>query len=491
MNRLKLLFSGVCILIGHAVGAQDLDLYQRIYTWEDKDIATVIREFADSLHSIYIHAYKIEIRSDDDEKTQYMFGGHPIIKGDITYTRLYFPPVNDESTARTILQIADSLAHVGGYNNLRIVNGLTREIVRTFATIKSVDSEGRSKSIENLDMPNWQREVSIDAALLDLNCCARIYYYSAALVLPSFLFSPEIIDRIKHLYRNPMLTREEAEMMAQAHFPLVPYDTTGYMELRKRYLTPNSDLNATERDRYGSIYSELNRIKKANMTFERYYDSLNRVRYAEIAERLEGQPFNSMDHIVETIGDKRIYAMADFVDSLKQVGISQYFRLSSLDVNQELARLRYKDYPQRQIEKYTRTIDSCSTYLKNNPDADRKKVDEIMKILIQCHEKLRYINTPESFYRMAPMLLINNMCTNLNDRDLNYSIGAYFFVKINQDIINIPKPEIFLNVPAYIDEDMPRDFLPKMYQWMLDNKDNYKFNHDLLNGGQSYQPRKE
>lgn len=476
------------MLVGIGVNAQfpNPDIYQRIYPREDSNLITIIREFVDSLNSsTYTHVYKINI--DKGEKIQYMFGGHPIIKGEETYAALIFPPVNDEHVVKEILQIADSLARTGGYNNLRIANRLALRVVITFSSLKFVYPEtedNRLQNMENYEMSDWQRQLSIEAAILDLKYCARLCESAAVSALPSFLYSPEIIEHIKTLFRTqPLYTREEAEMMAQAWPPVAPYDTTGYMELEKKYYTPNTRLDRKESSKLNFIRSLFKDLQRSNRTIEQFYDSLTRVKYARIVEDRKRRPFANMYYIMSKIGSKRIYAMAEFIDSLKQVGDTQYWRKAGPDLDADLllARLRYKDYPQRQMDKYTYIMDTCINYLNNNSDLGRDEIAETMRILEECYIGLRYINIPESLYRMAPLLLIETV---YHDRTLDrkYSIGEYFFNEIDYDILNLPeRPE---------QRQIPKEFLQKAYQWMLDNKNNYELKYDLLEGGKPYQPKR-
>jgi len=134
--------------------------------------------------------------------------------------------------------------------------------------------------------------------------------------------------------------------------------------------------------------------------------------------------------------------------------------------------LRYKDYYQQQTEKYTNILDSCILYLRNNPNLDARRVEDVVIWIIRdCREKMKYIGVPDIYYRMAPLLALTNRM-NLGEPYNNISVGGYYLWSyFLNDIKNIPTPDHW---PPDWDKSVPL----KMYKWMIENKDNYQLDTD-------------
>ena len=370
------------------------------------------------------------------------------------------PCVQDEETARYIFRLIDSLAQTSNFINLRFVNIVAHHLV--LLGQKSAD---------------WQKEIALKSALLDLDYSARsTNSWPAITGLSGTLFTEDITNRIREIFRSPFLTRADAEILAQsARIQRTPIDTTGYAELEERYRMRT--LTTEEGNRFMFLNRWLERFQQLGQTPEQFADSLNRMERELDVNRLEGIYWDGTTRIILHAGQERIYSLAPLIDSFSQSEVRQkteevhsWTQAHFSQIPRVLARLNYKNYRQDVEKSSTRFIENSIAYLKNHPELGRDTVRQIARAIEQKNIDLAYIGVPipDIYRKMIPLLLVENKMR--DDVGLIVSVGAYFFWQHFRRIENIPWhwfPEDLLI------EDTDRIGFPaKIHQWMIENKDN-------------------
>jgi hypothetical protein len=160
-----------------------------------------------------------------------------------------------------------------------------------------------------------------------------------------------------------------------------------------------------------------------------------------------------------------------------------------------LARLNYKDYPEQlmaynaqEVVDYIHKIDSLSQILSSINHLihyHSQGWDEYQSLDLIFY-RLEYIGTREAYPAMAPLLKITNRVKKAypysDSRSIEFPINLEFYNRIAQLFVNVPLPKC---VDAdYFDLIKPYDrdkgcteieaYIPKVYQWMLDNKGKYE-----------------
>ena len=446
----KIIMFSVFLILSLPTVAQD---FSRTVEVPVVSAAQAIVDFSDSMR-LSFPFYTIErITFDNRDAHQAIYHIYP---GRIS---VVIPLEWNENNARSILGVIDSLALTGSFNNLRIVSEISCRLAQFW--------NGEA---------DWQTEIVMKAVKLDLDYSARINSFSAVSCLPKALYTPEIVNRIAELFRSPFISREEAEVMAQSRPPIVPLDTTGYAELINKRMT--DPLTADENNLFWRIRNHLERVQNSEKTIEQFADSLERERFEFEVSQHEGRAWSGNSSIISSAGSKRIYSLASLIDSFATPEMRQIMHLNSVD--DILARLKYKDYPQQQNNKYIHIIDSCILYLKNNQELHPDSVFMFVRTINRSYNNMIYIGMipPDLHYNMAPLLLVTSKIRGgmvLSNNDI--SVGAYFlFNRFMRDIENMPVPD-----GVFLEDWDKHDFPAQMYQWMMENKDNYQLSSNLLN----------
>jgi hypothetical protein len=353
--------------------------------------------------------------------------------------------------------------------------------------------------------------------LSDISNCCKFTDTNIFNKLKKHNFTPDIIKVMRELFANPFGTEEEARIILSSKKPYFNTLDTGYNVLYKK----DKDINM-EYDIYSEEYDKYqDKAKAANMTIEewlnindttgflkKYYDCQNR----------KSQIRNDLSEIISwrRMAEKTKMPLKDFLDSMQIIEDNQYIKFHTnktigiwpiadavgqnylnelapemeqllLDgkienndkkaIKLNLARMQYKDYEKTEIRQ---TEDAIKT-------TDSTNFNRLRQYLI----KLIYINTQESFYATAPLLLYKSFWGNeLN----NASIGARVFIELRDYITNFPfdekklidkiseggKYDVLIN-EIVIDNELGEIFLKEMYQWMIENKGNYKIVQNRYN----------
>jgi hypothetical protein len=319
---------------------------------------------------------------------------------------------------------------------------------------------------ENTEMTDWQKELSIKTALLDLEYSARLIDTNGPSIcnLPDFLYTPEIINRIRKLFQSPFLTREEAEIIAEGRRkPVDRLDTTGLEAIRKNLYRTDKELA-----HYVYTTSRLQNIQNGGQTIEQYADSLARLDHEAEVSRWDGKLWSGCFSIIFNAGQDRRYSMAALIDSFATPEIkSKMYSNQPPQIPIIFARLKYKDYPESQEEKYLHIMDSCILYLKSHPKLGKDSVYQTALTLRDCYDNLVYIDVPDVHFKLSPLLLITNKLDSQFRK--NESVGSYFInERFMWDISNLSIPDI--QISDWDSKNVPY----KTYQWMQKNKKNYQ-----------------
>ena len=415
-----------------------------VYEISGLTTAQALIGFSDSLRISYPY-HRIERILFDSTVNQVIYRVYP------NRISVIIPYVRDEITVNSIFGVIDSIARTDIYTNKVIVRSIS----------------GWMANLGNIDY-DWLKEIAIRASLLDLEYSARFVSSPAVRNLPKDLYTPEILNKIRKIFGSPFLTREEAEIIAQNRKPLVMPDTTGYFELKEKALART--LNEDEDRRYWFLRNEMARANNRGQTIEQYNDSLERVLHEFEVNRFYGKLWDGYSNIISDAGIRRIYSLAHLIDSFATSEMRQIMRLTNVD--DILARLKYKDYQQQLEKKYMNEIDSCIMYLNNNPDLHPENVLQIYLDMVKIWDRLVYIDTENIYSKMARMLMITNKMLPeqhwRSDNVIVYSVGAYFLAwKLSREIVNLPIPD---GMPLW--EWDENDIPTKVYQWMMENMDN-------------------
>ena len=318
---------------------------------------------------------------------------------------------------------------------------------------------------------NWQKELSKKIASSILDKHLRIIGLDAICDLPRSAFTHDLLKKIADVYTPPTLTREEAEVSAQlggnTH---VLKDTIGYSKLKE---IPENKLSSKEENRLWNMKVDLYRADKANMSLKAYYDSLNRESFKKRVKYRRNYSFAGGGSIVQCLARKKVYKAAPMIDTLKDIP-----RFDDWDHNfsLDLARLRYKDYPEKMIKKYGHAIDTTIQYLESG-NFSKEKNDDIQNQLDTYFRSLTYIGTQEAYYKTAPLVSIKDTILYPYRSDYKpYRIGTLFIDIMSEYIKNMPTYAMdSINGDVwYIDKKLPEGYHEKIYNWMIENKGNYE-----------------
>ncbi|MDR2131280.1 MAG: hypothetical protein LBP56_09005 [Odoribacteraceae bacterium] len=349
------------------------------------------------------------------------------------------------------LYFKDSISYAELY---RLMDSIARTSVHVNKSVAQGVAANYVSDISRQPAPEpWQKELAIKYVLMDLEHCARFMDWAIVGRLSPSLFTPEIVQRVHDLYgQSPVRTRPEAEVWAQ--------------ELYREQLHGDQEYKDEEIE-------------------ERIIQTL--------ADEAEGTRLKRLyKDLLYALVDNNVQAMAPLIENFGSTAYARYLAERGEewpDTGLFLARLRYKDYHDEHLARYTRKIDSLRKVLATvkdtidfhaNDSAGTREYDRLREIF---HD-LKYMNTREACFAMAPLLLLKNQMEMnefiSNDSiKVHYPMNVKFYCFIQRVITNMPIPDIDP------DEDWPvlydrghkeaiDKMLPVAYKWMMDNKENYE-----------------
>jgi hypothetical protein len=461
-------------------------------------------EKAKDLFSALSDSLKIKYPSSISVFTKPVFG-FSIFKNE--YLAIYLPRLNNLELAEELANVLYSFGKTENYVNKRIIDKISIYMVL------DLQDEEDSLIKKGKDYSKFSSLVQ-QIAYTDLKSCARYSNSSVCTKLKRRNFIPEIKEEMKKLLASPDRTLNEAKLALQSQKKTyVIEDTTGYYskkmeykEIYKKYRTyrdallknlpqekeKNMNLEAwaekNDSNEFGNRY--LIWLKKKNC----YENYINKIESWKQAAKREGITLNqwldktesetdngfinnyltrsiNVFSIIEAIGYNNFYELAGNVEELYLTG--KIDKDTKEEARLTLARLQYKDYENLVIDSIRKIISLT----------DRS--DYIT--LLYYFKNLVYINTQESFYAIAPLLLIKN---EYNDNMNTVPINARFFVLLKKHIKNFPWDEkakikglkihglYNFDDPWDVNNYLPKDFLGRIFQWMIENRGKYEIGSD-------------
>jgi hypothetical protein len=383
------------------------------------------------------------------------------------------PTVENILISRKIFIVLDSLARTNNYCN-KLLASQSFNVLLKGCQIKEDSLLLHKRGNEEV------RILIEDIINSNFDNCARYIGLSFLDNISKKDITPKIIMKLRDLLKNPYHTLGEAKVLAQKEEPLYfNYDTTGYNKKKKR----RSELNEKEQSEISNIDYMLFLAKKAGMSFGNYLDSLRLIGNSQLIHKYLNLEIESLSKIVSNAGYFYLYELAPDIETV-------YFKHQDMEWVKEccpinLARLEYKNYDDSLILSYSQGIETTIRYL-NNPNLVYKQKKNAIGDLFYYFNGLKYINTQASYYASAPLLLVTEKEYYYSDYDSpKYIVGAKFFLELDGCIENLPwdrgeQRNLALNGPIgyinefYIEKYMPKDFLEKIYKWMIENKGMYK-----------------
>jgi hypothetical protein len=394
-------------------------------------------------------------------------------------------PINDSQVSLSIYNLTDSLAQTNGYDNKYLANSIVYRYIKLYRKENTIKK--------------WQRDFITKLIMMDFKYCCRylINTIYPVEILSEDFFTPAIIEQCKELFEHPTYTREEAEIIATSFKPICSVsDTLGYSALKQKkdslyairlQLQPyDRDLHGEEERLYEDARSMIRDAEKMGLNLEQYCDSINRQIYQNIINNYSGKELDRVSSLLSSFASNKVHVMAPLIE---EYGTQYYY--SDIDIQKMLARLNYKNYAQQSIKYYTHQIDSLSNILSSIDELIKYPTDLYLSTFVKTRNvfgSLCYIGTQESYFATAPLLLLKNHVK--DDLQYEYPIGVYFYDEIYRSFKNVPLPECCYGTGEYGDFihdpkdvyspyttlkcDEVENYLPIVYQWMLDNKGKYE-----------------
>lgn len=379
---------------------------------------------------------------------------------------LYFPRVVDIEKGEIICSKLDSLSTTSDYWNKVVANKMYKRVLSDMIELED--------TLVTRKQSTTQVRLLINRIVLaDLDKCARYTDVNIVSSLKRSHYTPAVVERLAAIMLNPRHNYDEAKVIAQRKVDLnyLQIDTAGLFNKVKDF----KDLSQREIDKVKYTYKLLQDAEKVGLPFTCYIDTL---RQRQIATIIGGNLEEDVTWIGSIVDEAGLNYVLDLAPAIEEYYISGKERKVNVDncwIN--LARLQYNDYENTVLRQIKRELDSTSILLSK--PLDKNHTFDVISDLFSCYRSLAYINTQESYYNAAPLLLRKEMRKKYSDdSDEEFMIGARFFLELNSNIENYPwdideyKDE-YVN-DEFIEKKMPKDFLDKMYKWMIENKGNYK-----------------
>lgn len=422
------------------------------------------------------------------------------------YYRLAIPALNELKTIATVVKVADKIGSTSNYCSKILAHELNQYVIEQLLQIEDTLLKQGNEPTEALTLIT-------QTISSELKFCTRFtdsYYIFNKLKRRHY--SPEAITEIKELLNHPYKTSEEAKIVLASLKPQYTIlDTIGFVEKTKEYknILREHDKNLMELNTYkdkakaankgieewinindtsgfkekfyaclkqkseletytGKINSWLHNAEKSKMTLKHWLDSMQAAEDTQFIKNYTNEPL-VLWPVVNAIGQSYMKELAPYIEQL--ITSELLGENDKKKAKLELARMQYKEYEKEIIDQ-----------IKN----DIKLADSTgYGALSKFFEKLVYINTQESFYAAAPLLLNKN---DFYDLLTTAPINARFFVQLKQYIHNFPWDEenkvkalqnegIYIysfNNPWDVNNYLPKDFLKQIYQWMIANRGKYE-----------------
>lgn len=426
------------------------------------------------------------------------------------YYTLTIPALNDLQTIAIAVKVTDKIGSTSSYCSKILAHELNQYIIEQLVHIEDTLLKQGNESTEALSLIK-------QTITSELKFCTRFtdsYYLFNKLKRRHY--SMDALTAMKALLNHPYKTSEEAKIVLASLKPKYTIlDTIGFVEKTYEYknILLEHDTNIEELNTYkdkakaanvgidewlninvksgfkekfntnlkrkslietytSNINSWIYNAEKSKTTLKHWLDSMQALQDTVCVRNFIKEPL-VLWPLVTAIGQSYLNELGLDIEHLIATG-----KLSEDEINLaelQLARIQYKEYE-------TEIIHRIENEIKQTNGQDFGALNKLF-------EKLVYINTQESFYATAPLLLNQNYFNNLFT---TVPINAHFFVQLKQFIHNFPwdeegkikeleKKDIYIysfDDPWDVNYYLPNDFLKQMYQWMLANRGKYEIDQE-------------
>lgn len=367
---------------------------------------------------------------------------------------------------KQIFECGDSIARTDNYYNKKFAHLLF------IALIKQLNSSDAFKQSEN------EKQLIIQKIVFsDLKYCCRFTDASSLLLLKKEEITPKISELTKELLIHPKRTVAEAQLIINSTKPFFNIaDTIGFKSKVQKYKNGDKNLEFEIK----KVEWLIRDAKNARMELGSYIDSMqsvnNKIFIADYIKQLI-----DVRTIIVFSYNHELKKFATYIEKIYNENSKSGYELDASItklIELVLAHFQYENFEQK-------IISQINDSLKTTKPGEIKKYESYFQDLI-------FINTQQSIFSIAPMLLLKEK-VKIENLDIIYSIGAFIFCKLDKNIKNLPweyhnikTRKILINNEEtvelidewFIDNNMPSDFLEKMYQWMVENKGNYLLKRD-------------
>lgn len=418
---------------------------------------------------------------------------------------------NKEFCQQLVL-MADSLSKVPRYSAIKISQLLCGVIIEAFEVksgnlVQNRSGAGYSYTGKENCLDSWELNMVRQTMKIYLDNLSKYdrSFSNSILFKASCVWDENLIMSLKNFFKELHFQEKEFKLMANWYFVTLDIrDTLGLKSILSKDRRSRSLLESWKADKYPSLISKS---EKEGIPLKKLIDSINQNNYRECRDRHVGKLLD-LENLFMYIKTYDLKPIAPTIENIFKQGI--YDRDMMLEL---LVSLNYKDYKSYYIDSIGNVIDSLVTLFNAAEDSE-----EISKLQVQTDRaawKLKYFNTQESYYRLAPLLLVDKIVEKKTYSGEHMSWQPYcsfafadfeFYYIVNfpfdweklkaykKDLYNSDKvvfsgenieeqKQMAINSKKvyghHLEGAFGVDYFKTLYQWMMKNKGNYKIDKNM------------
>jgi hypothetical protein len=419
---------------------------------------------------------------------------------------------NNKEFCKQLVLMADSLSKVPKYSAIKISQLLCDVIIKAFevkrgSIVQNRPGAGYSYTGKENCLDSWELNMVRQTMKIYLDNLSKYdrsfsnsYFYKASCV-----WDEKLIVSLKNFFKELHFQEKEFKLMSNEYFVTLDIrDTLGLNSILSKDRRSRSSLESWKADKYPSLISKSD---KEGIPLKELIDSINQNNYRERRDRHVGKLLD-LENLFMYIKTYNLTPIAPTIESIYKQGI--YDRDMMLEL---LISLNYKDYKSYYIDSIGNVIDSLVTLF-----IAAKDPEEISKLQVQTNRaawKLKYFSTQESYYRLAPLLLVDKIVEKKTYSGEHMAWRPYcsfafadfeFYYIVNfpfdweklkaykKDLYNSDKvvfsgenieetKQMAINSKKVYGFELEGafgvDYFKTLYQWMMKNKGNYKIDRNI------------